>query len=156
MNRVFWLLIVLFCLGQLACQDPAASSSATTTATTTASPTPSVAPPFKYQDLVVGEGRRVLWGQMVKVQYVGKLPDGKVVDDGKFEYKVGDPNYIKGFNLTIGGGDGIEAMRDGGKRLAVLPPEFAYGATGDGQKVPPNATLTFEIEVLKVQGGIGF
>ncbi|HEX4949749.1 MAG TPA: FKBP-type peptidyl-prolyl cis-trans isomerase [Blastocatellia bacterium] len=156
MNRVVLVIFVLFSLLQLACQKTAADGAAPATNTAAASPAPSVAPPFQYKDLVVGEGRRVLWGQTVKVQYVGKLSDGTVVDEGKFEFKVGDPGYIKGFNVAIGGGEGIEAMRDGGKRLAVLPPEFAYGKEGDGKKVPPNATISFEIEILKVQGGIGF
>lgn len=156
MNRVALVFIALFSLVQLACQNPGADASSTAAAPAAASPAPSVAAPFKYEDLVVGEGRRILWGQTVKVQFVGKLPDGKVVDEGKLEYKVGDPNYIKGFNLAIAGGDGISAMRDGGKRLVVLTPEFAYGQEGDGKHVPPNATVSFEIEILKVQGGIGF
>ena len=150
MNRVVLLLLTLLAVAQVACQHSTAE-----VASTASSPAPSVAPPFKYQDLVVGEGRRILWGQTVKLKYVGKLPDGKIVDENKLEMKVGDPTIIKGFNLAIGGGEGIEAMKDGGKRLAILPPELAYGATGDGQKVPPNATIHFEIEILKVQGGMG-
>jgi FKBP-type peptidyl-prolyl cis-trans isomerase len=165
MNRIVWLLLALalFTLPHIACQDSA------TDVATTASPTPPAATPaaapgemrttpsgLKYQDLIGGAGRRVLWGQMVTVKYVGKLADGKVFDADKFDFKLGDATVIKGFNLGIGGGDGIEAMKVDGKRVIVVPPELGYGAAGDGRKIPPNATLTFELELLKAQGGLGF
>ena len=90
------------------------------------------------------------------VKYVGKLTDGTVFDEGKIDFKLGDQGIIKGFNLAVGGAEGVEAMKVGGKRKVVLPPTLGYGAEGDGRKIPPNATITFEIELLKLQGGMGF
>lgn len=111
---------------------------------------------LKYQDLVIGTGQRVMLGQTVTVKYVGKLADGKVFEEGKFDFKLGEKDIIKGFNLGIGGGTGIDAMKLDGKRLIILPPELGYGSEGNPPKVPPNATISFEMEVVKVQGGLGF
>lgn len=166
-RTIGWFLVsCLLMLSLLACQsssqEVATTPSATPTATATAPPaagpgemktTPSG---LKYQDLVVGTGQRPLLGQMITVKYVGRLADGKVFDEGKFEYKLGEKDIAKGFNLGIGGGEGIDAMKLDGKRLVVLPPELGFGQTGNPPKVPPNATISFEIELLKIQGGLGF
>ena len=110
----------------------------------------------KYQDLAIGEGQRPLWGQTVKVQYVGKLPDGKVFEKGKYEFKLGEKDTLKGFNIGIGGGQEIDAMKIGGQRVLILPPDLAYGEQGNGKVIPPNATLRFEIELLEVKGTKAF
>lgn len=155
MNRIvlFNVTLTLLVLAQIACQSSNTVAPPTVASTPTASPTPV---PMKYEDIVVGDGIRALWGGTATVKYVGKLADGTTFEEGKFDFKVGDRGIIKGFNFGVGGGTGIEAMKVGGKRKIQLPPELAYGADGDGKKVPPNATITFEIELLKVQGGMGF
>lgn len=154
------LVLTLLSFTQLACQTANSVAPSTVASSPVASSTPAAssasAAPLKHEDLVVGEGRRAMWGGKATVQYVGKLLDGTVVDEGKLEFNIGDKTIIKGFNIAVGGSEGLDAMKVGGKRKVVLTPDMAYGATGDGRKIPPNATLTFEIELLKMQGGMGF
>ena len=158
------LTLLLFSLSQLACQNSAVEVASTPAATPQPTAAPASAPGemkttpsgLKYQDLVPGTGQRALLGQTVTVKYVGKLADGKVFEEGKFDFKLGEKDIIKGFNLGIAGGDGIDAMKLDGKRLVILPPELGYGKDGNPPKVPPNATISFEMELLKVQGGLGF
>jgi hypothetical protein len=147
------ILLSLCLLTQIACQTANSVPSTTVSPAPVASATPVA---LQYEDLVAGDGRRAAWGAVATVKYVGKLTDGTTVDEGKFDFTVGDKNLIKGFNYGIGGVEDIPAMKVGGKRKVVLPPELAYGADGDGKKIPPNATITFELELLRVQGGLGF
>lgn len=100
------------------------------------------------QDQVVGEGAEVASGDIITVHYTGKLEDGTV-----FETSVGgDPVDVPiGLGYVIPGWDqGLIGMKEGGKRMLVIPPSLAYGAEGRGS-IPPNTTLIFEIELLKVQ-----
>lgn len=162
-----------------ACQSKSApeGSSASPTATTVltvASPTPSVTPTattgklgnelketpsgLQYQDLVVGDGPRPLLGQTVRLRYTGWTVDGTKFDgnqDGTkpaLELKLGKGEVIKGWEIGVGGGRGLEAMRVGGKRKLVIPPELGYGSNPMGT-IPPNSTLVFEIELIGIKGG---
>lgn len=169
MNRTIGLFLVgcVLLLGLLACQrssNEVATTPAATPTTAASTPPPAAGPGemkttpsgLKYQDLVVGTGQRPLLGQKITVNFVGKLADGKVFEEGKFEFTLGEKDIAKGFTMGIGGGEGIDAMKLDGKRLVVLPPELGFGKDGNPPKVPPNATISFEIELLKIQGGLGF
>jgi len=110
---------------------------------------------FSQTDLRVGTGAEAVNGRRLSVNYAGWLydpsgPDGK---GQLFDTSGGRAP----FGLTLGAGgvirgwdQGLAGMRVGGVRRLVLPPELAYGASGNGP-IPPNATLVFEIELLDVQ-----
>lgn len=93
-------------------------------------------------------------GDTVAMNYTGTLADGTVFDsnvDPKF-------NHVTPFVFTLGAGQviqgwdkGIVGMKVGEKKHLVLAPEDAYGATGAGNVIPPNATLTFDVELLAIK-----
>jgi peptidylprolyl isomerase len=88
-------------------------------------------------------------GQKVSVNYRGSLEDGTVFDSsyGKspFSFVLGAGSVIKGWD------EGVVGMHVGGKRTLVIPPNLAYGASGAGGVIPPNATLKFDIELLGME-----
>lgn len=92
-------------------------------------------------------------GDIVSVNYTGRLEDGTVFDsnvDPKF-------NHVQSFEFTLGAGQvisgwdkGIVGMKVGEKKTLTIPPEDAYGANGQGP-IPPNSTLIFDVEVLAIK-----
>jgi FKBP-type peptidyl-prolyl cis-trans isomerase FkpA len=102
-----------------------------------------------YEDLVVGTGAEAKAGQSVTVHYTGWLTDGKKFDSSKdrkdpFVFPLGAGRVIKGWD------EGVQGMKVGGKRKLTVPPGLGYGPRGAGGVIPPNATLIFEVELLKV------
>jgi len=95
-------------------------------------------------------------GDIVTVNYTGKLADGTVFDssvDPKFGH-VEPFSFPLGVGQVIAGWDkGIVGMKVGDKKTLVIAPEDAYGAKGAGGVIPPNATLTFDVQVLKITSG---
>ena len=62
-----------------------------------------------------------------------------------FSFMVGAGRVIKGWD------EGLVGLRAGGKRLLVIPPDKGYGASGaGGGKIPPNATLVFEVDLVRI------
>lgn len=107
---------------------------------------------LKYVDLKVGGGTEAKTGKTVMVNYVGFLSDGNKFDSSydrrePFPFKIGAiPNQV-----ILGWEEGVVGMKIGGKRKLIIPPALAYGEQGAPPRIPPNATLTFEIELLAVQ-----
>jgi FKBP-type peptidyl-prolyl cis-trans isomerase len=101
-------------------------------------------------DLVVGTGAIAETGKSVTVHYRGTLKDGTEFDSSR---KHGAPfSFSLGAGEVIAGWDkGVKGMKVGGKRKLVVPPGMAYGEQGTGGVIPPNATLTFEVELLDVK-----
>jgi peptidylprolyl isomerase len=93
-------------------------------------------------------------GDTVAMNYTGHLADGTVFDsnvDPKF-------NHVQPFIFTLGAGQvipgwdkGIVGMKVGEKKTLVIPPADAYGATGVPGTIPPNSTLTFDVELLGIK-----
>jgi len=105
---------------------------------------------LKFVDEVVGTGPSAQLGQTVTVHYTGKLENGlqfdSSLDSGQpLEFTIGTPNIIQGWN------EGVAGMKVGGKRKLTVPPELGYGPAGRPPKIPPNATLLFDIELLGVK-----
>jgi len=104
---------------------------------------------LKYEDLKVGEGAEAKSGDRVEVHYTGWLENGtkfdSSVDRGKpFPFPLGAGRVIKGWD------QGVAGMKVGGKRKLIIPPALGYGDRGAGGVIPPNATLIFEVELLKI------
>jgi FKBP-type peptidyl-prolyl cis-trans isomerase len=109
---------------------------------------------LKYTDNKLGEGATAAAGAKVSVHYTGWLSkDG--AKGAKFDSSLdrGQPfDFTLGAHQVIAGWDeGVAGMKVGGERTLVIPPELGYGARGAGGVIPPNATLIFDVQLLKVQ-----
>jgi peptidylprolyl isomerase len=111
---------------------------------------------FIKTDTKLGEGAEAQAGQTVIVHYTGWLFDesapeskGKKFDSSldrnePFDFPLGGGRVIKGWD------QGVQGMKEGGQRTLVIPPEMGYGPRGAGGVIPPNATLVFDVKLLKV------
>jgi len=117
---------------------------------------PTIPPqPFTITDLQAGTGAEAVNGKSLTVNYAGWLfsttgPDNK---GSLFDTSIGRAPYTftLGAGTVIKGWDqGLLGMKAGGLRRLVVPPELAYGATGQGP-IPPNANLVFDVELVSVQ-----
>ena len=109
---------------------------------------------LKYQDHKVGTGPEAKSGQKVTVHYTGWLwvngQKGKKFDSSvdrsrPFSFPLGARRVIRGWD------EGVAGMKVGGKRTLIIPANLGYGARGAGAIIPPNATLVFDVELLKVE-----
>jgi FKBP-type peptidyl-prolyl cis-trans isomerase FkpA len=83
----------------------------------------------------------------VKVHYRGTLADGKEFDSS---YKRNEPTVFPLSRVVPCWTQGMQKIKVGGKATLTCPPATAYGDRGAGGVVPPNATLTFEVELLGI------
>jgi len=95
-----------------------------------------------------GSGASPKASDTVKVHYRGTLADGKEFDSS---YKRNAPATFPLGRVIPCWTQGVQKMKVGGKARLVCPPATAYGDKGAGGTVPPNATLTFEVELLAIE-----
>lgn len=105
---------------------------------------------LKIEDEVVGIGAEAVSGKSVTVNYTGTLTDGTKFDSSldhgqPFVFNLGAGQVIQGWD------EGVVGMKVGGKRKLTIPPSLGYGAAGIPGAIPGNATLIFDIELLKVE-----
>ena len=106
---------------------------------------------LKIEDVQVGTGELASAGMSVTVHYTGWLTDGVIQGrkfdsskdrDDPFVFPLGGGHVIKGWD------EGVAGMKIGEKRTLIIPPQLGYGEKGAGGVIPPNATLTFDIELM--------
>lgn len=103
----------------------------------------------RVEDVRVGHGPEARAGDKVSVHYVGTLADGTKFDSSRdrgapFSFGLGSGQVIRGWDA------GVAGMQVGGVRKLTIPPEEGYGSRGAGGVIPPNATLHFEVELLRI------
>ncbi len=105
---------------------------------------------IRYIVLQEGRGEPPKAGDKVAVLYVGRLLNGTVFDqatekDKAFTFRVAREQVIQGWDQIF------QQVKIGEKRLVIIPPELAYGTRGQPPKIPRNATLVFEIELIEIK-----
>jgi FKBP-type peptidyl-prolyl cis-trans isomerase len=114
------------------------------------SPLPPAPTKLEIQDLSPGSGREAKTGDTVLVQYTGTLMNGTKFDSSydhggdPFKFTIGKGEVIKGWD------QGVVGMKVGGKRRLRIPPDLGYGANGSPPAIPPNAGLSFDIELVSI------
>lgn len=119
---------------------------------------------LQYVDVVTGNGKAPQAGDLCIVHYILWTEDGKEISNSRtpkpvdprdpskgtktlpFGFKLGSGQVIKGWD------EGVAGMREGGTRLLFIPPQLGYGSRGaGGGAIPPDARLSFRVELLKVK-----
>ncbi len=116
---------------------------------------PSTPVTFTVTDVVTGTGVVAQTGDFVQVNYTGWLYDGTKPENKGQEFDASDPGFPLTFWLGTGQviqgwEQGVPGMRVGGLQRLIIPASLAYGRTGAGADIPPNATLVFDIELVSV------
>ena len=104
---------------------------------------------LQFIEVTPGTGPAPKQGDVVAVHYTGMLTDGTVFDSSRqgnqpIQFPLGQGRVIPGWD------EGIAMMREGGQARLIIPPDLAYGESGAGGVIPPNATLIFDVELVDV------
>lgn len=103
------------------------------------------------KDIKKGDGKTAKAGDSVKVQYLGKNWSNNEQFDASwdrgeaFVFDLGAGNVIAGWD------EGVAGMKEGGRRLLIIPPDMGYGPQGSPPSIPPNETLIFVVDLEKVK-----
>jgi FKBP-type peptidyl-prolyl cis-trans isomerase FkpA len=101
-------------------------------------------------DIACGTGAEAAGGMAVTVHYVGRLESGVVFDSSRarhvpYQFLLGAGRVMPGWD------EGVAGMRIGGIRRLIIPPDLAYGSSGFPPRIPPDETLTYDVELLEVR-----
>ena len=94
-----------------------------------------------------GQGKQPTASAMVTVHYTGKLLDGKVFDSS---VERGEAVEFPLNQVIPGWTEGLQLMKEGSKVTFYIPARLAYGEQGVPGTIPPNSTLIFDVELIKV------
>ena len=130
--------------GETAAKAPASPAAATAKETGKVTTTASG---LQYEVLTEGSGPKPSATDNVTVHYKGTLTDGTVFDSS---YDRGQPATFPLNRVIPGWTEGVQLMTVGSKYKFTIPSNLGYGAAGAGGVIPPNATLVFEVELLKI------
>ena len=115
---------------------------------------------LKIIDLKVGNGETVRRGATIQADYTGWLANGTEFDSSRPRGAplcvILDPNATSSGNCTgviPGWIEGVPGMKVGGRRKLIIPPALAYGSRGASPQIPPNATITFIVQVVSIAAG---
>jgi FKBP-type peptidyl-prolyl cis-trans isomerase len=150
-NSKYLLLVVAVILsGCDKCSSPDPSATTAVVPTETPAPTENSVAELQISDIKPGTGDEATDGKKVTMHYTATLADGTKFDssldrDTPFSFTLGSGLVIAGWDI------GVKGMKVGGVRKLVIPPHLAYGSRSVASVIPPNATLIFEIELLKVE-----
>lgn len=122
-----------------AAADPAAAPAAAKVVTTASG--------LKYEVLTSGTGKSPAATDRVTIHYRGTLTDGTEFDSS---YKRGAPSTFPVNRVIAGWTEALQLMHEGDKWRLTIPPELAYGKRGAGRLIGPDATLIFEVELIRV------
>lgn len=105
---------------------------------------------LRYLVFKKGKGAVAKKGSHVYVHYTGTLENGRKFDSSRdrgvpIDFKLGSGMVIQGWD------EGLEGMKVGERRKLIIPPELGYGERGFGQLIPPQSTLVFDVEMVKIE-----
>jgi peptidylprolyl isomerase len=101
------------------------------------------------EDLVVGEGGEATTSHTVEVHYAGVHVTNGTEFDSSWS-RGGRPTSFPLSGVIAGFREGIAGMREGGRRVLVVPPEMGYGTRGAPPAIGPNETLVFVVDLVRI------
>ena len=102
---------------------------------------------LQYEVITEGSGAKPGKTDMVKVHYTGSLLNGQIFDSS---VQRGEPAQFGVHQVIPGWTEALQMMAVGSKYKLYIPAKLAYGSNGAGDRIPPNATLIFEVELLDI------
>jgi FKBP-type peptidyl-prolyl cis-trans isomerase len=97
------------------------------------------------EELLLGDGDEAWPGRPVRLRLVGRLSTGPALEDTVVEVPLGEGQILPGIERAVRG------MRVGGQRRATIPPRLGWGQRGDPGRVPPGATVVYDITLEAVR-----